>query len=244
MEFPYSRILLKLSGEAFGSKGEFGINFSLVQNIAQQIKLCHKKGINIAVVIGGGNIIRGNIAASAGVDRATADYMGMLGTVINALALQDACEKLGLITRVQTAIEMRAIAETYVRRKAIRHLEKNRIVIFASGTGNPFFTTDTTAALRSIETGCQVILKATKVNGVFDSDPSKNPNAKRYITLSYKEALQKELKIMDATALALCMENNIPIIVFDIFQEGNLEKLINGEKIGTFISHSVGVEYE
>ncbi|MFN3603459.1 MAG: UMP kinase [Leptonema sp. (in: bacteria)] len=242
--FPYSRILLKLSGESFTRKGEFGIDFSLVQNIAKQIQMCHKAGIRIAVVIGGGNIIRGNLAAESGIDRATADYMGMLGTVINSLALQDACEKLGLITRVQTAIEMRSIAESYIRRKAIRHLEKNRIVIFASGTGNPFFTTDTTAALRAIEVGCQIILKATKVDGVYDSDPFKNSNAKKYITLSFKEALQKELKVMDATALTLCMENNIPIIVFDIFKEGNLELLIKGEKIGTFISHNAGVQYE
>lgn len=242
--FPYSRILLKLSGESFTKKGEFGINFSLVQKIAKQILFCHKQGINVAVVIGGGNIIRGNLAAESGIDRATADYMGMLGTVINSLALQDACEKLGLITRVQTAIEMRSIAESYVRRKAIRHLEKNRIVIFASGTGNPFFTTDTTAALRAIEVGCQIILKATKVDGVYDSDPLKNPNAKKYVTLTFREALQKELKVMDATALTLCMENNIPIIVFDIFKEGNLEQLISGGKIGTFISHNSGVEYE
>lgn len=241
--FPYTRILLKLSGESFTNKGEFGINFSLVKNIAKQIQFCHKKGINIAIVIGGGNIIRGNLAAESGVDRATADYMGMLGTVINSLALQDACEKLGLITRVQTAIEMRSIAESYIRRKAIRHLEKNRIVIFASGTGNPFFTTDTTAALRAIEVGCQIILKATKVDGVYDSDPLKNQNARKYKTLSFKEALQRELKVMDATALTLCMENNIPIIVFDIFKEGNLERLIQGEKIGTFIAHNVGVEY-
>ncbi len=242
--FPYSRILLKLSGESFSNKGEFGINYQLVKNIAEQILMVHKAGVNIAIVIGGGNIIRGNLAAVSGVDRATADYMGMLGTVINALALQDACEKLGLITRVQTAIEMRSIAESYVRRKAIRHLEKNRVVIFAAGTGNPFFTTDTTAALRAIEVGCQVILKATKVDGVFDSDPMKNPNAKRYIKLPYKEALQKDLKVMDATALALCMENNIPIIVFDIFKQGNLKKLIEGQNIGTFISYDVGVEYE
>jgi len=242
--FPYTRVLLKLSGESFSNKGEFGINYLLVKNIAEQIKAIHKQGINIAVVIGGGNIIRGNLVAESGIDRATADYMGMLGTVMNALALQDACEKLGLITRVQTAIEMRSIAESYVRRKAIRHLEKNRVVIFAAGTGNPFFTTDTTAALRAIEVGCQVILKATKVDGVYDSDPKKNPHAKRYITLPYREALQKELKVMDATALALCMENNIPIIVFDIFKEGNLKKLIDGYKIGTLISNDVGVEYE
>jgi len=176
--FPYTRVLLKLSGESFSNKGEFGINYLLVKNIAEQIKAIHKQGINIAVVIGGGNIIRGNLVAESGIDRATADYMGMLGTVMNALALQDACEKLGLITRVQTAIEMRSIAESYVRRKAIRHLEKNRVVIFAAGTGNPFFTTDTTAALRAIEVGCQVILKATKVDGVYDSDPKKKSSCK------------------------------------------------------------------
>lgn len=242
--FPFRRILLKLSGETFSEKGQSGINFHQVRNIAGQIAMCHERGISVVVVIGGGNFVRGNLAAEAGVDRATADYMGMLGTVINALALQDACEKLGIHTRVQSAIEMRSIAEPYIRRKAIRHLEKNRVVIFAAGTGNPFFTTDTTAALRATEVGCQVILKATKVDGVYDSDPRRNAGARKYKTLPYKEALHKELKVMDATAFALCMENQIPIIVFDIFKEGNLERLLNGEKIGTLISHDVEVEYE
>ncbi|MCS7205039.1 MAG: UMP kinase [Leptospiraceae bacterium] len=242
--FPYKRILLKISGESFNNRGEFGINFQLVKKIAEQILMCHDQGINVAVVIGGGNIIRGNLAAEAGIDRATADYMGMLGTVINALALQDACEKIGLVTRVQTAIEMKSIAEPYIRRRAMRHLEKNRVVIFAAGTGNPFFTTDTTAALRAIEVGCQILLKATKVDGVYDSDPLKNHKAKRYIKLPYKEALHKQLKVMDAAALALCMENNIPVIVFDIFKDGNLSRLIRGEKVGTLISHDVEVEYE
>lgn len=242
--FPYTRILLKLSGESFAKRGEGGIDPDLVLTVAEQIRICSRQGINVAVVIGGGNIMRGGTAARAGMDRATADYMGMLGTVINALALQDACEKIGLITRVQSAIEMKAVAEGYIRRKAMRHLEKNRIVIFAGGTGNPYFTTDTTAALRAIEVSCQVILKATKVDGVYDSDPFKNPDAKRFKKISFFESLQKQLKVMDATALALCMENNIPIIVFDIFKEGNLERLINGADIGTLISSNPGVEYE
>ncbi|MBW7856930.1 MAG: UMP kinase [Leptonema sp. (in: Bacteria)] len=242
--FPYTRILLKLSGESFAKRGEGGIDPALVARVAQQIRLCTKHGINVAVVIGGGNILRGGTAAEAGMDRATADYMGMLGTVINALALQDACEKIGLITRVQSAIEMKAVAEGYIRRKAMRHLEKNRIVIFAGGTGNPYFTTDTTAALRATEVNCQVILKATKVDGVYDSDPVKNKDAKRFIKVSFLESLQRQLKVMDATALALCMENNVPIIVFDIFKDDNLEKLITGEQIGTLISSDQEVVYE
>lgn len=242
--FPYTRILLKLSGESFSKRGETGIDPALVMRVAEQVRICHRQGINVAVVIGGGNILRGGVAAEGGMDRATADYMGMLGTVINALALQDACEKIGLITRVQSAIEMKAVAEGYIRRKAMRHLEKNRIVIFAGGTGNPYFTTDTTAALRATEVSCQVILKATKVDGVYDKDPFKNEGAKRFKRISFFDSLQKQLKVMDATALALCMENNIPIIVFDIFKEGNLERLINGDDIGTLISSNPGVEYE
>lgn len=241
-EFPYRRILLKLSGESFTTKGTTGIQFDLVSKVAEQIRICHKAGVGVAVVIGGGNILRGQAAAEAGMDRATADYMGMLGTMINALALQDACEKAGLITRVQSAIEMKQVAEPYIRRKAMRHLEKNRIVIFAGGTGNPYFTTDTTAALRAVEVGCNVILKATKVDGVYDSDPVKNPDAKRFHRISFMESIQRRLKVMDTTALTLCMENNLPIIVFDIFKEDNLEKLIAGEDIGTLISQQEGHE--
>ncbi|MCB1166107.1 MAG: UMP kinase [Leptospiraceae bacterium] len=241
--FPYRRILLKLSGESFTNKGETGIQFEYVRKVAEQIKLCHKAGIAVAVVIGGGNILRGSQFAEAGMDRATADYMGMIGTVINALALQDACENIDLITRVQSAIEMKSICESYIRRKAMRHLEKNRIVIFAGGTGNPYFTTDTTAALRAVEVGSQVILKATKVDGVYDSDPMKNSDAKRFRRISYMESIQRRLKVMDTTALTLCMENNLPIIVFDIFKDGNLQKLISGEDIGTLISQKEGLEY-
>ncbi len=236
-EFPYRRVLLKLSGEAFTTQGKTGIDHFRVRRIAEQIKICHKEGIRMAVVIGGGNIIRGMTAAEeGGMERATADYMGMLATVINALALQQACEKIDLITRVQSAIEMKSIAESYIRRKAMRHLEKNRIVIFACGTGNPYFTTDTTASLRAIEVGCQVILKATKVDGVYDADPKKEPNAKRFARVSFMESINRRLKIMDSTALSLCMDNNLPILVFDIFKEDNLLRLIKGEDIGTIIS--------
>jgi len=242
--FPYKRILLKLSGESFAKRGEGGISPELVGKVAEEIRLCSRAGINVAVVIGGGNILRGGTAAQAGMDRATADYMGMLGTVINALALQEACEKIDLITRVQSAIEMKAVAEGYIRRKAMRHLEKNRIVIFAGGTGNPYFTTDTAAALRATEVNCQVILKATKVDGVYDADPMKNPDARRFKKISYNESLHRQLKVMDATALTLCMENDIPIIVFDIFKDGNLQRLISGEDIGTLISQNAEVEYD
>lgn len=241
--FPYKRVLLKLSGESFTQEGHTGIDFHRVKAVAEQVKICHDAGIQVSVVIGGGNILRGMQAAEVGMDRATADYMGMLATVINAMALQDACEKINLVTRVQTAIEMKSIAESYIRRKAMRHLEKERIVIFAGGTGNPYFTTDTTAALRAVEIGCQVILKATKVDGVYDADPKKNPDARRYTRVSFMESIQKRLKIMDSTAIALCMENNIPIIVFDIFQEDSLKNLIEGGKIGTLISSREEVEY-
>jgi uridylate kinase len=241
--FPYRRILIKLSGEAFTENGKLGIDFDRVRSIAGQINACHQKGIEIALVIGGGNLFRGQAAAEKGIDRATADYMGMIGTIINAMAMQDACEKIGLMTRVQSAIEIKSISESYIRRRAIRHLEKNRIVIFAGGTGNPYFTTDTTASLRALEVGCQIILKATKVDGVYDSDPVKNPEAKRYTRVSYMESIQKRLKVMDSTALALCMDNNIPIIVFDIFKENNLMNLITGQNVGTIISNQEGKEY-
>ena len=231
--FPYKRVLLKLSGEAFGKTG---IDYSKVAIIADQIKLCQEHGIKLAVVIGGGNILRGQTTAEHGMERSTADYMGMLATVINALALQEGCEKVGLVTRVQSAIEMKNIAESYIRRRAMRHLEKNRIVIFAAGTGNPYFTTDTTAALRAVESGCEVILKATKVDGVYDADPNKDSNAKLFDQISYMEAIQRGLKVMDTTALTLCMENDMPIIVFDIFKQDNLKKLITGSRIGTYIA--------
>ncbi|MBX7057454.1 MAG: UMP kinase [Leptospirales bacterium] len=238
--FPYQRILLKLSGEAFGKSG---IDYAKVAHIAEQLLAVHKAGIRISIVIGGGNILRGQNAAEQGVDRATADYMGMLGTVINALALQEACEKIGMITRVQSAIEMKNIAESYIRRKAMRHLEKNRIVIFAAGTGNPYFTTDTTAALRAVEVGAEVILKATKVDGVYEDDPVKNSAARRFEEISYMEAIQRGLKVMDTTALTLCMENDMPIIVFDIFRDENLPGLIGGERVGTLISAHSKLQY-
>lgn len=241
--FPYKRILLKLSGESFTDPGKLGIDFDRVRAVAHQIQTVHNEGIKVSVVIGAGNLFRGQKAAESGMDRVTADYMGMMATIINALALQDACEKIDLITRVQTAIEMKSIAESFIRRKALRHLEKDRIVIFAGGTGNPYFTTDTTAALRAIETGSQVILKATKVDGVYDSDPVQNPDAKRFSRVNYMDSIQRRLKVMDSTALTLCMDNNIPIIVFDIFQEQSLKNLLKGENVGTLISSSEETVY-
>jgi uridylate kinase len=240
---PYKRILLKLSGEAFSTPGVNGINFDRVKIIAEQIKDCHDAGVEVAVVIGAGNLFRGQKAAESGMDRATADYMGMMATIINALALQDACEKQGLVTRVQSAIQIQSIAENYIRRRAMRHLEKNRIVIFGGGTGNPYFTTDTAASLRAVEVGCQVILKATKVDGVYEADPVKEPSAKRFTKVSYMETIQRRLKVMDSAALALCMDNNMPIIVFDIFKNGNLKQLISGEHVGTMISSDEGNVY-
>lgn len=241
--FPYKRILLKLSGESFSIPGKNGIDFDRVRVVAEQIKLVQEHGIQVAVVIGGGNIFRGQAAEESGMDRVTADYMGMLATVMNGMALQNALETLNLITRVQSAIEMKSIAEPFIRRKAMRHLEKERIVIFAGGTGNPYFTTDTTAALRATEIGCEVILKATKVDGVYDADPKKNLEAKRFKHISYMDSIQRRLKVMDSTALALCMENEIPIIVFDIFEEGSLNGLIEGKDIGTLISSKDVTEY-
>ncbi len=242
--FPYERIMLKLSGESFTSPGKLGIDFERVRTVAYQIKTCHDAGVKVAVVIGGGNLFRGQKAAESGMDRVTADYMGMMGTIINALALQDACEKIELITRVQTAIEMKSIAESFIRRKALRHLEKDRIVIFAGGTGNPYFTTDTTAALRAIEIGSQVILKATKVDGVYDSDPVKNSDARRFKQIGYMDSIQRRLQVMDSTALTLCMDNDLPIIVFDIFQENSLKNLLEGGDVGTIISSSEETIYD
>jgi len=234
----FKRILIKLSGEALAGEGELGIDTNKTFSLAGQIKEVHNLGLQVAVVVGGGNMIRGETLAKSGMERATADYMGMLGTIMNALALQDACEKQGMFTRVLSAIEMKSVAEPYIRRRAVRHLEKNRVIIFAGGTGNPYFTTDTTASLRAVEVGCEVILKATKVDGVYTADPKKDPQAKRYVQVSFMESIKHRLKVMDSTALSLCMDNNMPIIVFDIFKQGNLKNLITGDPIGTLISNS------
>lgn len=232
---PYRRVLLKLSGEAFKGDREYGIDPQFLRYIAKEIKNGMKSGVQIAVVIGGGNIFRGEAAAENGMDRVTADYSGMLATIMNALAFQDALKQVGVDSRVQTAIEMKAVAEPYILRRAERHLEKNRVVIFAGGTGNPFFTTDTTAALRAAEIDACAIFKATKVDGVYDSDPMKNPEAIRFESLSYMTVLQKKLKVMDTTALSLSMDNNIPIVVFNISQEGNIQNILEGQSIGTRI---------
>jgi uridylate kinase len=234
---PFKRILIKLSGEALAGEGEYGIDGERISSLAKEILEIHKQNIEIAIVIGGGNIFRGVKGVETGIDRATADYMGMMATIMNGLALQAACEKVGLFTRVQSAIEINSIAEPYIRRRAVRHLEKKRVVIFAGGTGNPYFTTDTTASLRAVEVGCDVILKATKVDGVYSADPKKDLTAKRYIQISFSESIRHRLKVMDQTALSLCMENDMSIIVFDIFKKGNLKDLIEGKKIGTLISN-------
>lgn len=231
----YKRILLKISGEALQGSQEFGISTEIIQKISKEIKTVSELGVEIAIVIGGGNIFRGISGSSQGMDRSTADYMGMLATVMNALALQDHLERNGLTTRVQTALEIKQVAEPFIRRRAIRHLEKGRIVIFSSGTGNPFFTTDTAATLRALQINAELILKATKVDGIYDKDPMKFDNAKKYDELGYMDIIKKELKVMDATAISLCMEGNIPIIVFNMFQEGNIESIIKGKKIGTIV---------
>ncbi len=233
----YKRVLLKLSGEALQGSLHYGIDPQVVESIAQQLKEVKNMGVELAVVIGGGNIFRGLEASSRGMDRSTADYMGMLATVINAMALQDALERKGAFTRVQTAINMNALAEPYIRRRAMRHLEKGRIVILAGGTGNPYFTTDTTAALRAIELGAEVILKATKVDGVYSEDPKKNKNAKRFNKIRYIDVLKKGLKVMDATAISLCMDNHLPIVVFDLLKHGNIRRVVSGENIGTIVSN-------
>ena len=231
----FKRVVLKLSGEALQGNLGYGIDYNVLISIARQIKEVKSLGVETAIVIGGGNIFRGLAGSTKGMDRASADYMGMLATVLNSLALQDALEKNGVFTRVQSALEMKSLAEPYIRRRAIRHLEKGRVVIFAGGTGNPYFTTDTTAALRAIEIGAEVILKATKVDGVYSSDPVKNKNARRYETLSYMDVLKRGLKVMDATAISLCMDNELPIIVFSMKKAGNIKRVIMGEKIGTTI---------
>ncbi len=231
----YSRILLKLSGEVLMGKQGFGIDPDMIMDISSQIKDVAELGIEIAIVIGGGNIFRGVKAEKQGIDRATGDYMGMIATLMNSLALQEVLEKLNVSTRVQTALEMKAVAETYARRKALTHLEKDRVVIFACGTGNPYFTTDTAAALRALEIGAQVILKATRVDGVYDKDPEAHADARFFREITYTDVLSKGLKVMDATAITICMENNLPIIVFNIKVEGNMKKAVLGEQIGTLV---------
>ncbi|ATV36205.1 MULTISPECIES: UMP kinase [Fusobacterium] len=236
MESPfYKKILLKLSGEALMGDQEFGISSDVIASYAKQIKEIVDLGVEVSIVIGGGNIFRGISGAAQGVDRVTGDHMGMLATVINSLALQNSIEKLGVPTRVQTAIEMPKIAEPFIKRRAQRHLEKGRVVIFGAGTGNPYFTTDTAAALRAIEMGTDVVIKATKVDGIYDKDPVKFADAKKYEKVTYNEVLAKDLKVMDATAISLCRENKLPIIVFNSLVEGNLKKVIMGENIGTTV---------
>ena len=229
------RIVLKISGEALMGSVGFGIDPKVSGSIAAEIKGVHASGVQVAVVIGGGNIFRGLKAAANGMDRSTADYMGMLATMLNGLALQDSLERAGVDTRVMTAIEMHQLAEPYIRRRAIRHLEKKRVVIFVCGTGNPYFTTDTAAALRAIEIGAGMILKATKVDGVYSKDPMKHKDAKRFTKLTYMEVLEKQLKVMDATAISLCMDNDLPIVVFDMTKKGNIGRAVKGQKIGTII---------
>jgi uridylate kinase len=231
----YKRILLKLSGEVLAGNGDH-ISPEVTRSIARQIKEVRALGVQVAIVIGGGNIWRGLTASNAGMDRVTADQMGMLATVINSLALQDALEGEGVFTRVQSAIELKNVAESFIRRRAIRHLEKGRVVIFAAGTGNPYFSTDTTAALRASEIQAEVVLKATKVDGIYDSDPKKNPKAKRYEKISYIQALGQRLQVMDSTAFSLCMDNHMPIIVFDMFKKGNLKAVARGQKVGTLVT--------
>ena len=236
MESPfYKKILLKLSGEALMGDQEFGISSDVIASYAKQIKEIVDLGVQLSIVIGGGNIFRGLSGAAQGVDRVTGDHMGMLATVINSLALQNSIEKLGVPTRVQTAIEMPKVAEPFIKRRAQRHLEKGRVVIFGAGTGNPYFTTDTAAALRAIEMETDVVIKATKVDGIYDKDPVKYPDAKKYETVTYNEVLAKDLKVMDATAISLCRENKLPIIVFNSLIEGNLKKVVMGEHIGTTV---------
>lgn len=231
----FKRILLKLSGEALAGDQGFGINTTTIQSIAQGVNAAHQTGVEIGIVIGGGNIFRGIAASAQGMDRASSDYMGMLATCINALALQDALEKIDVDTRVQSAIEMAEIAEPYIRRKAIRHLEKKRVVIFAAGTGNPYFTTDTAAALRAMEIGAEVVMKATKVEGVYDKDPKKFTDAVMFDELTYIDVLNRQLNVMDSTAISLCMDNALPILTFNLDKPANILRAVKGEKIGTLI---------
>jgi uridylate kinase len=232
----YKRILLKLSGEALmGSQG-YGIDQAVLDSITSEVQEICKLGVEVAIVIGGGNIFRGLSGAAKGMERASADYMGMLATVLNALALQNILENKGVVTRVQSAIEMRELAETYIRRRAVRHLEKGRVVIFAAGTGNPYFTTDTAAALRAMEIGAEVIMKATKVDGVYSADPMKDSTATKFDSLTYLDVLRQNLRVMDATAISLCMDNGLPIIVFNLNVPGNIKKIVLGEKVGTLVT--------
>ncbi len=236
----YRRILLKLSGEALAGDQGFGIDPQVISSIAGEIKDVVELGVEVALVIGGGNIFRGLAASSKGMDRASADYMGMLATVMNSLAMQDALEKQDVDTRVQSAIEMQQIAEPYIRRRAVRHLEKGRVVIFSAGTGNPYFTTDTAASLRAMEINAEVIIKATKVDGVYSADPKKDRDAVKLPTLTYLDVLQRGLQVMDATATSLCMDNNLPMIIFDMTQPGNIKKVVLGENIGTIVNGGEG----
>lgn len=231
----YQRVLLKISGEVLAGDHAYGIDSKVMDAISAEIKDVHDLGVEVAIVIGGGNIFRGLSAGADGMERSSADYMGMLATVLNALALQNALEHKAVFTRVQSAIEMRQLAESYIRRRAIRHLEKKRVVIFAGGTGNPYFSTDTAAALRAMETGAQVILKGTKVDGIYDDDPVKNPKAKRYDELTFFQVIEKDLRVMDSTAVTLCMDHNLPLIVFNLREKGNIRRIILGEKIGTTV---------
>src|SRR5499426_2832210 len=232
----YKRALLKLSGEALMGEQQFGVDSAVATRIARDVGEIQGLGVETAIVIGGGNIFRGLAASARGMDRATADYMGMLATVINALALQDALEQQGVVTRVVTAIEMRAVAEPFIRRRAIRHLEKGRVVVFGGGTGNPYFSTDTAAALRAMEIKADVILKATKVDGIYDADPKKNPSAKRFKRITYLQVLEQGLKVMDATAISLCMDNRLPIVVFNLRTPGNITRAITGEAVGSVVT--------
>jgi uridylate kinase len=233
----YRRVVLKLSGEALAGGQGYGIHAETIGRIAEEICEVVALGVQVAVVIGGGNIFRGIAASAGGMDRATGDYMGMLGTVINALALQDAIEKAGVPTRVLSAIEMRAVAEPYIRRRAIRHLEKGRVVVFAAGTGNPFFTTDTAGALRAVEIGAEAILKATKVDGIYTADPDKDPSAVKLARVGYLEVLSRGLEVMDTTAISLCMDNKLPIVIFDLTRRGNIRRIITGELVGSVVSN-------
>jgi uridylate kinase len=237
----YGRILLKLSGEALLGDRTYGVDPEFCAFIARQVAGVHRRGVQIGIVVGGGNIFRGLAAAASGMDRATGDYIGMLATVMNGLALQDALERVGVPTRVMSAIAMSEVAEPYIRRRAVRHLEKGRVAIFVAGTGNPYFTTDTAAALRAVEIGAEVLLKATKVDGVYDADPMTHPNARRYAQLEYADLLRDQLKVLDAAAVSLCMENDLPIVVFDLNKPDNITRVAVGEPVGTLISGAAGV---
>lgn len=235
MSTPYHRVMLKLSGEVLAGPAGQGLDPEVFRTIASEIKEVVDLGVEVAIVIGGGNIFRGTTASAMGMERASADYMGMLATILNGMAMQNFLEQLGVVTRLQSAIEMRQLAESYIRRRAIRHLEKKRVVIFAGGTGNPYFSTDTAAALRATEIGAQVILKGTKVDGVFERDPMKYPGAKKFGRLTYHNVIEKNLRVMDATAVTLCMDHNVPIIVFNVKEKGNIRRVVQGEPLGTVV---------